>query len=30
MLAWARTGVEAADEEFNAMFARMLGNLRFT
>jgi hypothetical protein len=29
LLAWARTGIEAPDDEFNAMFERMLANLRF-
>jgi hypothetical protein len=29
LLAWARTGVGAPDDEFNAMFERMLANLRF-
>jgi hypothetical protein len=29
LLAWARTGVEAPNDEFNAMFERMLANLRF-
>ena len=29
LLAWARTGFEAPDDEFNAMFERMLANLRF-
>jgi hypothetical protein len=29
LLAWARTGIEAPDDEFNAMFERMLANLQF-
>lgn len=29
LLAWARTGIEAPDHEFNAMFERMLANLQF-
>ena len=29
LLAWARTGIEAPDDEFNAMFERMLANLKF-
>jgi hypothetical protein len=29
LLAWARTGIEAPNDEFNAMFDRMLANLQF-
>ena len=29
LLAWARPGIEAPDDEFNAMFERMLANLKF-
>jgi hypothetical protein len=29
LLAWARTGSDAPNEEFNAMFERMLANLKF-
>jgi hypothetical protein len=29
LLVWARTGIEAPDDEFNAMFERMLANLQF-
>jgi hypothetical protein len=29
LLAWARTGIEAPDHEFNATFERMLANLQF-
>jgi hypothetical protein len=29
LLAWARTGIEAPDDEFNAMFERMLSFLQF-
>jgi hypothetical protein len=29
LLAWARTGIAAPDDEFNAMFERMLANLQF-
>jgi hypothetical protein len=29
LVAWARTGIEAPDDEFNAMFERMLANLQF-
>jgi hypothetical protein len=30
LVAWARTGSEAPNDEFNAMFERMLANLKFT
>jgi hypothetical protein len=29
LLAWARTGIDAPDEEFNAMFERMLASVHF-